>query len=126
MATNKESGLAAKAGEIATRLQSLSDEVVNRATTTWVLRTLCNSLGVALLQAARAGSGCRDDDVNYHVELPRGASEQDLGRLTVWLYDTAEDGNGACETLRRWFHVPAVVRGSRATGFAIFADARLC
>lgn len=78
--------------------------------TNWALRTILNSLGITLLQTSRNLAGCRDEDIGYHVDMPRSCLEENLTEIRIWVYDRTPDGNGACKTVKNWFHIPTLIR----------------
>ena len=88
----------------------MSDSELRGEVDKWALRTISNSLGIVVLQAAREMSGVRDEDIGYHVDMPRDCTRDDLEKCHIWLYDRTPDGNGACDTVRKWFHIPSIVR----------------
>ena len=63
-----------------------------------------------MLQAGRSLSGCRDQDLGYHINVPSNDVRGRLSSVNIWLYDRATDGNGTSETINKWFQIPTVVR----------------
>lgn len=108
--TRRPSGLGTIKSPLSNKLQNLTRIEFDQQVRTWLIRTYTNSIGIALLQAGRLLSGCRDQDMGYHIALPLTLDFEDLSNINVWLYDRANDGNGTSETINKWFHVPSVVR----------------
>ena len=82
---------------------NITMDEVNAIVVDWATKTFGNSLAIHMLQAAREFTGCRDEDLGYHVAIQE---EQ----LAIWIYDRAVDGNGSCETLAKWMQIPQMVR----------------
>ena len=55
-------------------------------------------------------AGCRDQDIGYHVQMSRACGREDLEDVHIWIYDRSPDGNGSCQTIMKWFQIPAEVR----------------
>ena len=57
-----------------------------KSITLFVLSSLeNNSLEISLSQAGRAMTGCRDQDLGYHVDMPRMCSIDNLNNIKLWL-----------------------------------------
>ena len=108
--TGRPSGLTNIKSTLGHKLTNFTREVFDQQVRTWVVRTYANSFGIALLQAGRLLSGCRDQDMGYHIELPLVMDSESLNGINIWLYDRANDGNGTAETINKWFRIPGVVR----------------
>ena len=81
-------------------------EHINALLDDWLTKSYLHSLGIHLLQAARATSGCRDQDIGLHF---------DVNGKSIWLYDRVEGGSGAINTIKRWFEIPRSVKQLRST-----------
>lgn len=75
---------------------------------TWARRSLAHGMGISLLQAGRAFTGCRDEDLGIHVDV------KDEEILRLWLYDRTNKGNGSCQLIEKFFQIPKVLRHLRA------------
>jgi hypothetical protein len=42
--------------------------------------------------------------------MPRSCLEENLTEIRIWVYDRTPDGNGACKTVKNWFHIPTLIR----------------
>jgi hypothetical protein len=89
---------------------NLSNVDIEKQVDLWSIRTLTNSLGISIVQASNAMAGCRDQDLGYHVQINRACGRGDLEDVHIWIYDRSPDGNGACQTIMKWFQIPAEVR----------------
>ena len=56
--------------EAGLHLEFTKSESVRNQLSIWILRTMSNSLGIHLTQSGRAMTGCRDQDLGYHVDMP--------------------------------------------------------
>ena len=108
--TGRPSGLMTIKSTLGNQLPNLTRTEFDEQVQTWIVRTYANSLGIALLQAGRLLSGCRDQDMGYHIDIPLRLDFESLQQINIWLYDRANDGNGTSETINKWFRVPSVVR----------------
>tara|TARA_B110000008_G_scaffold279567_1_gene327246 strand:- start:4201 stop:9504 length:5304 start_codon:yes stop_codon:yes gene_type:complete len=75
----------------------------------WAVKTYSNSFAIHILQAAREFTGSRDEDLGYHVECDAGILDSD-SEIVIWLYDRSPDGNGSCDTLKKWMQIPKIVK----------------
>jgi hypothetical protein len=73
----------------------------------WARRSLAHGVGISLLQAGRAFTGCRDEDLGLNIDV----KDQDI--LRVWLYDRTHRGNGSCQLINKYFQIPRVLRSIR-------------
>jgi len=102
-----------KLGTLAEMVHVFADLVnldVGKEVDLWGVRTLTNSLGISILQAGNSMAGCRDQDLGYHVQMSRTCGREDLEDVHIWIYDRSPDGNGTCQTIVKWFQIPAEVR----------------
>ena len=65
-------------GNIQPMLSDFTTGKLDAEITNWALRTILNSLGITLLQTSRNLAGCRDEDIGYHVDMPRSCLEENL------------------------------------------------
>ena len=84
-------------------------ENYEKLTKDWAVRTYSNSIAIHMLQAAREFTGSRDEDLGYHVECGAGILDSN-SEIVIWLYDRSPDGNGSCETLKKWIQIPKIVK----------------
>ena len=108
--TGRPAGLETRKTALCNALNALTLGEFNTLIDLWVIRTYANSVGISLLQAGRSLSGCRDQDLGYHIDVPIDEIRNGLANVKIWLYDRATDGNGTSETINKWFHIPTVVR----------------
>ena len=77
----------------------------------WASFTLLNTFGICSLHALQRLCGT-EDRVGYYPDL-ESVSE---GRYRVYLFDRDENGNGSCETIRRFAHILFLQRVAQGVG----------
>ena len=75
--TGRPAGLETQKTVLCNALNSLTQEEFNAQIDLWIIRTYANSVGISLLQAGRALSGCRDQDLGYHIDVPADGIQTD-------------------------------------------------
>ena len=83
------------------------EEEVEALAAEWAVKCLVHSMGVSILQAGRAFTGCRDEDLGVAIEVKEGKAP------LIWLYDRTNKGNGATSLLNRFFQIPKALKHLR-------------
>ena len=83
------------------------EDFISGLLTKWTVRCLAHGMGISLLQSGRAFTGCRDEDLGFHIDV------KDLSNPILWIYDRTPEGNGASELIHRFFHIPKVLEHLR-------------
>lgn len=79
--------------------------------TTWIRRTLLNTLGIVAVTALQEYSGATEKDVGYSIDSQAwDAGGERPKPWRIYLYDRARFGNGSSEVGRRYLHIPHLLR----------------